>query len=133
MSCNAKMFTAGPSVVWTVGNSDGEFAFTSPMEANGIKNARFAAEIRNRTTNATFKPIVRFSNDGVTWDAWAVWPGSYAGITTNGITPYDTWVDLTALATHKTFIQFGGKLVNGGSSGVNELALVAMRIETRDS
>lgn len=132
MACNARILTAGPIVAWTVGSSDGDFPITSPMEGASVKNARFALEMRNRTANATAKPIVRFSNDGVTWDSWAVWPAAYNGVSSNGITPYDTWVDLTAVATHKTFVQFGVKLVNSSGSA-NELSMIALRIEVRDS
>lgn len=108
----------GPRAVWTDGSASPMFhPFSDAIDTGNVTYARASIEMDQDTGNCKIRPALRYSDDGINW-------GSAAAIITTwratpGIDYGTTWVDLTALATAKNWVQFGVEVVNESGSAIN--------------
>jgi hypothetical protein len=109
----------GPKTVWTDGTVNPTFhPLGDPMASRGLINARVAIEMSEDTSGlCKIRPALRYGNDGVSWDASGAIDTTYR--TSAGITYGTTYVDLTAVATTRPWIQFGVEVANESGSAVN--------------
>lgn len=124
-------FYFGPSVFWTDGTTSDLFQpLSSPMPSSQLVSARVYFEITEGTgsTNLRTRPAIRYSADGVNWDAPTAINVSY--VTGSGVQPGTTFVDLTTLGTPKAWIQFGLQAKNN-NAGVYEFGHAVLIVEPK--
>jgi len=116
---------AGPQIVYSDGGGTVYHAMTAPLDASRFTKIRIAVELRNKTANLSIARAIRWSNDGISWDAW----GNYgAPVTTEGVDVVTTWTDASTLGTNRLYMQIGVKADAPGNSH-NAMGLVTLRIE----
>lgn len=120
----------GPTSVWT-GASTTVPVFhplSPPIAAAGLLSARFAAQMTQDSGDCKMRVAVRFSNDGVGWDASKDVGAAYV---TDDVVQYGTtYVDLQPLAgaTSRSWIQYGVDVMNRSTATV-AACNAQMRIE----
>lgn len=129
MSCSKKeSLTLGPIPAWTVKSTTNWnfFALSPPMSSSGVINVRVSFEMANNSGDCKIRPVLRMSNDGVTWDS-PVAIGT-ATLSDDGTTYGAVFENMATTTTAKQLVQFGIEVQNATGSGV-ELCLVSMRID----
>lgn len=96
------------AIVWTVNDSTYDFfATTEPRESSGVTKALHSMRMENTTGNIEARAAIRYSDDGITWDA----PANVGSDTrsTAGDTTGTTWIDLSTIAgvTRRRYFQLG--------------------------
>lgn len=115
---------AGPASVLTF------FPMSSAMTSSSVAKARFAWQMTQDSGDCKMRPAVRFSSDGLNWDA-AKEVSAGAAYATDETVRYDpAFVDLQGLAgtTNKTYMQFGLQTLNRTGTAV-AFCRGAMRVE----
>ncbi len=117
----------GPEVVYTNGAaSDFWNPLSEPMSSRALMSARVTMEISESAAAAKIKtrPALRWSSDGVTWDAPVAINAAY--VTGDGNQTTTGFTDFTGLGTPKAFVQFGvlTYTVNGTNYEVARATLV---------
>ncbi|GDX83012.1 hypothetical protein LBMAG42_48230 [Deltaproteobacteria bacterium] len=125
-------YTFGPVAVWTDGTVTDVFQpMSDPMPSASLVSARIFLEITEATaTNLRTRPALRYSADGVGWDA--AQPINTAYVSGNGVQAGTTFVDLTTLAgvTPKAWVQFGVQVKNN-AQGNYEIAHTVLLVEPK--
>lgn len=127
-----KTLSLGPQIVW----SDGANSLYHPLMAGApshdYAHGRFHLEVRNRTVNAKVRVVGQYSDDGISWtDSWAVLISGWTQA--NGLTYGTTWVDIPAqAATVRAFFRLGVEC-GGTTAGQNEICIVALRADIKDT
>ena len=108
----------GPRAVWTDGTGTPIFhPFSDAIDTGSVTYARVSIEMDQDTGNCKIRPALRYSSDGISWDAAVAISASYR--TTAGIDYGTAWVDLPGLATAKNWVQFGIEAANESGSDIN--------------
>lgn len=121
----------GPQAVWSDGTTTGMFhPMSEPMESAGLIEVRAAYELGQDSGDCELRPALRYSNDGVSWDAskaiHSTWQDG------DGTTQATTYVDITQLGTTvRSFVQFGVEVRNG-SAGDPEHCNATIRVEPKE-
>ncbi len=122
----------GPTAQWTDGTTTAIFhPMGDPMALADATKVRVAYHLSEINGPARIRPALRFSNDGVSWDAaQPIDSVNLTWVTNETITFGSAYVDLTTLATPKSWVQFGVQAANspGGSAGYGNATL---RIEIK--
>ena len=120
----------GPRPVWTDGTSGPTWhALSEPMSSAGLINLRVSTELDENSGNCKIRPALRWSNDGVAWDADVAIVTTYR--TTVGIDYGSGYVDITALGTPKPWVQFGVEAANNSGTRV-EICLAAILVDPKE-
>lgn len=121
----------GPHTVWTDGTTSPTFhPLSDPMATRTVTNARVSFELDQDTSGlCKIRPALRFGNDGVSWDSAAAIDTTYR--TAAGVTYGTAYVDLTAVATPRTWIQFGVEVANESGGAVN-LCNASLMVEPKE-
>lgn len=104
----------GPLSVWTAGSTSTPIfhPLSPPLPSAGVVSGRFAVQMTQDSGDCKLRAAVRFSNDGVTWDAAKEVSVTYV---TDDTVQYNTaYVDLLALAgtPARSWLQYGVEVVN---------------------
>ncbi|HND33605.1 MAG TPA: hypothetical protein PLA94_26580 [Myxococcota bacterium] len=99
----------GPETVWTDGNAGSGYLFHPLSEATataGLHYVRVAYQLSQDSGNCQLRPAVRFSDDGINWDAavdvHSTWQNG------NDVTYPAGFEDILNLGTDpKAWVQFG--------------------------
>lgn len=120
----------GPRSVWTDGSASPMFhPFSDAIDTGSVTFARVTIEMDQDTGNCKIRPALRYSSDGINWDAPAAISATYR--TSIGIDYGTVWVDLTGLATAKNWVQFGVEAANDSGSSLN-LCNASLMVQPRD-
>jgi hypothetical protein len=120
----------GPRSVWTDGSANPMFhPFSDAIDTGSVTFARVTIEMDQDTGFCKIRPALRYSSDGINWDAPAAISATYR--TSIGIDYGTVWVDLTALATAKNWVQFGVEAANDSGSALN-LCNASLMVQPRD-
>lgn len=121
----------GPEVVYTNGAAaDFWNPLSEPMSSRALMSARVTMEITESATAAKIKtrPALRWSSDGVTWDAPVAINAAY--VTGDGMQATTGFTDFMGLGSPKPFVQFG--VLTWTVSGANyELARATLVVEPK--
>ena len=120
----------GPTAVWTNGTSTPMFfPLSDVMESAGLTDIRVSTEMRQDSGNCEIRPALRYSDDGITWDASDDLGIAY--LTSVGIDPGTTYTDITALgSTVRSYLQFGVQVAND-SGALIEVCNATLRVEPK--
>lgn len=125
-------YVFGPETVWTDGTVTDIFQpLSDPLPSAPLVSARIYLEITEASNaNLRTRPALRYSADGVTWDASQ--PINTTYVTGGGTQAGTSFVDLTTLAgvTPKAWVQFGVQVKNN-TAGVYEIAHTALIVEPK--
>ena len=122
----------GPESVWTDGNAGGGFLFHPLSEAigtAGLHYVRVAYQLSQDSGNCQVRPAVRFSDDGVNWDAakelYSTWQNG------NDVTYDPSFVDILNLAgtDAKAWVQFGVQTDNDVGISTTQFCKATIRVE----
>jgi hypothetical protein len=80
--------------------------------------------------NCKIRPALRYSNDGITWDASKDIVAGYR--TTEGIDWGTTYIDISVGTTPRAWVQFGVEAANESGSVIN-VCNATLRIEPKES
>lgn len=121
----------GPQPVWTLGTTSTVFhPMSEPMESAGLLEVRAAYELSQDSGDCELRPALRYSDDGVSWDASKPIHTAYQN--GNGTIPATVYVDITQLATTvRSFVQFGVEAKNG-SAGAIQMCSATIRVEPKE-
>ena len=120
----------GPAAVWTGGSTTVPVfhPLSPPIASAGLLYARFAVQMTQDSGDCQLRVAVRYSNDGVAWDASKDVGGAY--VTTDAPQFGTTYVDLMGLAgtSPRAWIQYGVEAENRSGATV---ALCSSHPETQ--
>lgn len=122
----------GPSPVWTDGSTNPSFRpLSDPMQAKGLISVRVSTEMSEDSGNCKIRPALRYSNDGITWDADKEIVAGYR--TTEGVDWGTTYIDITTLAgtTPRAWVQFGVQAANEAGTAIN-VCNATLRVEPKE-
>lgn len=122
----------GPAPVWTDGTTSPAFRpLSEPLESKGLLSVRISTEMSEDSGNCKIRPALRYSNDGVGWDAAKEIVAGYR--TTEGIDWGTTYIDITQLAgtTPRAYVQFGVEVANEAGSAIN-ICNATIRVEAKE-
>lgn len=122
----------GPAPVWTDGTSNPAFRpLSEPMESKGLISVRVSTEMSEDSGNCKMRPALRYSNDGIGWDAEKEIVAGYR--TTDGIDWGTSYIDITGLAgtTTRAYVQFGVQVANEAGSAIN-VCNATIRVEPKE-
>ena len=126
----SKVYTGGPQTLWSNGGTTLYHAALPPLESPLAAYARVTQEMANKTGGITGVTLAaRYSNDLVTWDAWAPVAAATAQ-TSNGTQHDDTWLDLRSGFTVRRYCQLGWECAAAGAT-TNQLCSESWRIEVK--
>lgn len=121
----------GPRQVWTDGTTSAFFhPLSDPVASAGLLGARISIEMSEDSGYCKMRPAIRYSSDGVTWDGSN--PADASWRTTNGIVPGTAYVDLTALGTPKSWVQFGVEVANDAGGSGFQFCNAALLVEPKE-
>jgi hypothetical protein len=86
------------------------------MSSAGLINVRVSTEMDETSGNCKVRPALRWSNDGINWDAEVNIVAGYRS--TVGIDYGSNYIDITALGSPKPWVQFGVQAVNTSGTRV---------------
>lgn len=121
----------GPEAVWTDGNAGGGFLFhplSEAMGTAGLHYVRVAYQLSQDSGNCQLRPAVRFSDDGINWDAakevHSTWQNG------NDVTYPTGFEDLLNLGTDaKAWVQFGVQTDNDVGISTIQFCKATIRVE----
>jgi len=121
----------GPKPVWTDGTTSNTLfhALGEPMSSAGLINVRISTEMDESSGNCKVRPALKWSNDGITWDADVNIVATYRS--TVGIDYGSTYVDITAIGSPKPWVQFGVQAVNTSGTRV-EVCLATILVDPKE-
>ena len=122
----------GPAPVWTDGTTSPAFRpLSEALESKGLLSVRISTEMSEDSGNCKMRPALRYSNDGVGWDASKEIVAGYR--TTEGIDWGTTYIDITQLAgtTTRAYVQFGVEVANEAGSAIN-VCNATIRVEPKE-
>lgn len=118
----------GPKAVWTNGTTTPLFhPLTNPIPAGQFPAFRLALELDQDTGDCELDTVVRYSNNGVDWDAPQAVGGGW--LTSPGIQYDSVFVAQSTLTNPRAYIQFGVEARNGSSSNPIQNCNATLRIE----
>lgn len=124
----------GPIAMWTAGSTSTPnfFPLSPRMQFNTVSSARVAYQMTNDSGDCKLRAAIRFSNDGVDWDAAEELAATYSDAD-NEIIYGTSYLDLTAVAgtTPRAWVQFGIETVNRSGSNV-VMCSGTLRIEPKE-
>jgi hypothetical protein len=132
----SKSWFFGPSVVWSSGSTTEPGLFHplhDGMEARGLIDARTSLEMSEEFGDCELRSGVRFSNDGLTWNAAKLIYAQATNLTAPDSPQYQTaYVDLTQISgiAIGAYVQFGVFACNE-TSGNLSLCNATMRVEPK--
>ena len=102
----SRSLTAGPSPVWSQGNSTGLFhPLTGPLNSGGVQWARLSLMLGQSSNKISVRAGLQYSDTGDDWDtAEEIGPAYTAS---DGEVFGSSFEDLTAVGTRKLFVRFG--------------------------
>lgn len=120
----------GPSPVWSDGTTSPSFRpLSDPIQAKGLLNVRVSTEMSEDSGNCKIRPALRYSNDGINWDASKDIVAGYR--TTEGIDWGTTYIDISAGTTPRAWVQFGVEVANESGSAIN-VCNATLRVEPKE-
>ena len=120
----------GPRPVWTDGTTSPTWhALSEPLSSAGMINVRVSTELDESSGNCKIRPALRWSNDGVAWDADVAIVTTYRS--TVGIDYGSGYVDITALGRPKPWVQFGVEVANTTGTRV-ELCAATVLVDPKE-
>ncbi len=122
----------GPAPVWTDGTANPSFRpLSEPMESKSLLSVRVSTEMSEDSGNCKMRPALRYSNDGVTWDAPKEIVSTYR--TTEGTDWGTVYIDITQLAgtASRAYVQFGVEVANEAGSAIN-ICNATIRVEPKE-
>lgn len=125
----------GPVALWTVGSTSTVtfFPLSEPMRSSDVNAARFAWQMTQDSGDCKLRGAVRFSNDGVNWEAAKSVDAQYSDAN-DEVVWKTAFIDLTSVtdAPPRTFIQFGLQTVNRSGSAI-ALCNGTLRVEPKEN
>ncbi len=124
----------GPTAIWTNNTTTPVFhPMGAPTPSAGLVNVRVGFQITELSGPCRARPALRFSNDGVNWNADVAIDATNLNYDTAGSPVYGTaYVDILALATPGAWVQFGMQAANATGGTGTGLCNATLRIEQKE-
>lgn len=120
----------GPEGVWTNNTTnDIFFPMSEPMPSNGMNTVRYIQEMGQSTGNCQIKAAMRYSGDGVGWDAPQALATAY--VVTNTVDVGTGYVDIVTGKTQKPWVQFGVFARNIGAGSAFEMCNATLQLQSK--
>ncbi len=125
----------GPTAIWTSKDTTSPVfhPLGAPMPSAGLVNVRVGFQITEISGTCRARPALRYSNDGVNWNADVAIDVTTLNYATTDTPVYGTaYVDILALATPGAWVQFGMQAANANVSTGTGLCNATLRIEQKE-
>lgn len=124
----------GPTAIWTNNTTTPVFhPMGAPVPSAGLVNVRVGFQITEISGPCRARPALRFSNDGVNWNADVAIDATNLNYDTSGNPVYGTaYVDILGLTTPGAWVQFGMQAANATGGTGTGFCNATLRIEQKE-